>query len=79
MSTLPPPPPVLWAPRFRRRLQRFLVRMDRRKARHLLAQSRSAAEVFWQREYAVWWDNHGWAQGAPTAEQALRDLRAHRP
>jgi hypothetical protein len=65
-----PPTPVLWAPRFRKHLMRWLTSMDRRKAKRLAAINQTALDAQWRQAYDEWWFEHGWAEGAMTPDQA---------
>jgi hypothetical protein len=80
--TLPPPmtppPPPLWAPRLRARLNRLFRWLDRRKARAQRAGAIMQADLRWRDDYADWWNDHGWRQGAPTPDQAWQHLQAQR-
>lgn len=74
----PLPPPIVWAPRLRRCVQRGFLRMDRREARRLAAINQTAVDWEWRRQYTYWWNEHGWSEGAPTPEQAWDFLVAER-
>lgn len=74
MSTLPPPIPPIWAPRFRTYLNRFFHWMDRRKLRKLARIHQTAVDWAWRRDYVAWWNTVGWQRGAATPEQAWDDL-----
>ena len=75
---LPDPAPILWAPRLRHWLNRWLTRMDRRKARRLAADQQTAVDFQWRAAYTRWWNEHGWQYGAPLPEQAFHQMRAAR-
>jgi hypothetical protein len=77
-TNLPPPPPALWAPRTRNLLNRWLTRMDRRKARHLAGANQTAVDWYWHRAYTEWWHAHGWHEGARTPDQAWNDMMRSR-
>lgn len=83
MTTLPPPPPPIWAPRFRAWVQRVFTWLDRRKARILVANGQNLADWQWRRAYQAWWYEHGWRDGAPTADEAyaavMNERKAKRP
>jgi hypothetical protein len=71
-------PPVLWAPRFRTHLCRALAWADRRKAARLARVWLDHADAAWRLEYDRWWWDHGWLQGADTADQAYAKVQATR-
>ena len=75
---LPPPPPVLWAPRLRRWLMHALAHQDRLKAGRLAAKNQVVVDAGWKAAYEQWWDHWGWWEGAPPPDQAAADLAANR-
>jgi hypothetical protein len=48
--------------------------LERRKARHLLAEQQTILDHKWRLEYEAWWKDVGWIQGAPTVEVAYANL-----
>lgn len=75
---LSPPPPPLWAPRLRARLNRLFNWLDRRKARRIRLASQMQADLRWKDEYREWWFEHGWATGADSPDAAWQKLQAER-
>ena len=78
MNTLPPPAPPVWAPRFRKWLNRWLTAMDRRKARQLAGSNQSVLDIQWKARYREWWDAGGWATGAAPPDEAYWTMIRHR-
>jgi len=74
VTALPPPPPAVWAPRFRAWLNRRFTALDRRKVRILASHGQNVVDFHWRRQYAAWWNEHGWQTGAPTADEAYTNL-----
>jgi hypothetical protein len=73
----PPQPPLTW-PRLRGWLATFFTWADRRKKRQLDAAWILAQDAAWRAQYAEWWMEHGWQQGADTPDVAWTKLRATR-
>jgi len=72
MTPLRPPTPVLWAPKFRTHLMKWLTRMDRRKARQMAAKNQSIVDAQWRAAYDAWWMDVGWMEAAMTPQDAWR-------
>ena len=77
-ATFPPPDIALTWPRLRAVLLRFFAWCDRRKARHLNAFFIEAQDQAWKAQYAAWWMDGGWQEGADSPDVAYIKLRNSR-